>query len=222
MKLKALSILIASSYACMVTAADMNVNQEAKAAKDPHIANLSLVQQLADVGFEQKDPLILMTAAKIYAMTPTKEMERTKESEGGVESKKTTDMTVDFDSLLDYAKEYSGDNESYLAMISEIESVKTRGRTSGPAISTDRVEAGATDTYYIRYRGDRLAELMIIGDGDTDLDVYVYDERGNSICKDDDYSDKMYCSWVPAWTGEFEIKIKNRGNVYNVYDILTN
>jgi hypothetical protein len=222
MKLNIFTMLALSGFALSSVAADVNVDQEAKAPGDPLMTNMTLIRQLTDVGLEQKDPLMLMTAAKLYAITPTQDTKRTKESEGGRNSTKDSELVIDLDSLLDYAKDYSGDNEIYLAMISEIESVKTRGRASGPAVTTDRVNAGATDTYRVTYRGNELAEILIIGDGDTDLDLYVYDENGNDICTDDDYTDQMYCSWVPSWTGEFTIRIKNRGDVYNVYDFLTN
>lgn len=222
MKLKILSMLVLTSFATLGVAADMNVDQEAKVAGDPSMANMALIRQLADVGLEQKDPLMLMTAAKLYAMTPTQDKQREKQSEGGKDSTKDAEMSVDLSSLLDYAKEYSGDNENYLAMIAEIESVKTRGKSGGPGMTTERVNAGATDTYGITYRGGELAEILVVGDGDTDLDLYVYDENGNSVCTDNDYTDTMYCSWVPKWTGEFTVRIKNLGDVYNVYDLLTN
>lgn len=64
--------------------------------------------------------------------------------------------------------------------------------------------------------------VIVNGDGDTDLDLYVYDENGNLMGKDIDYSDYCVVSWTPRWTGPFTIKIKNRGSVYNRYKIYTN
>ena len=61
-----------------------------------------------------------------------------------------------------------------------------------------------------------------MGDGDTDLDLYVYDENGNLIDKDIDSTDTMLCMWTPKWTGEFIIKIKNLGSVRNYYTLWTN
>ena len=34
--------------------------------------------------------------------------------------------------------------------------------------------------------------------------------------------DDCYVSWTPSWTGAFKIKIKNLGNVYNRYVLITN
>ena len=69
---------------------------------------------------------------------------------------------------------------------------------------------------------NELAEVLVSGDGDTDLDLYVYDSNGNLIAKDIDYSDDCYVRWIPAWTGRFIIRIVNRGPVYNRFVILTN
>ena len=69
---------------------------------------------------------------------------------------------------------------------------------------------------------NEIAEILVSGDGDTDLDLYVYDENGNLITSDTDYTDDCYVRFCPKWTGPFRIKIVNRGGVYNNYIILTN
>ena len=72
------------------------------------------------------------------------------------------------------------------------------------------------------FRGGELAHVDIVGDGDTDLDVYIYDENGNLIDRDTDYDDRPCVMWTPRWTGTFVIKIQNLGRVYNQYTVFTN
>jgi hypothetical protein len=84
------------------------------------------------------------------------------------------------------------------------------------------VNAGSTDQFSLNFTAGRLVEILISGDGDTDLDLYVYDSNNNLIASSEDYSDDCYVSWVPRWTGNFTIKVVNRGGVYNRYVILTN
>jgi hypothetical protein len=67
-----------------------------------------------------------------------------------------------------------------------------------------------------------LAEVAVIGDGDTDLDLYIEDEFGNIIVRDLDYTDRTYVQWTPRWTGAYKVKIRNLGRVYNQYTLLTN
>ena len=71
------------------------------------------------------------------------------------------------------------------------------------------------------FRSGQEAWVYVSGDGDTDLDLYIYDENGNLIDSDTDSTDECLCTFTPRWTGQFKIKIKNYGNVYNEYQITT-
>ena len=117
-----------------------------------------------------------------------------------------------------------GDN-NLLALIDNIDAEAKgaqRGSVNGPSRHYDAINGQSTDTYQISFIANVLAEILVSGDGDTDLDLYVYDSNGNLIAYDESYSDDCYVRWVPAWTGRFFIKIVNRGPVYNNYVILTN
>ena len=61
-----------------------------------------------------------------------------------------------------------------------------------------------------------------MGDGDANLDLLVTDENGNTICLDKTYTDKIYCSFTPAWDGYFLVAVANQGRKRNSYYILTN
>ena len=91
----------------------------------------------------------------------------------------------------------------------------------GPSINLyDKVLANHTDTWTYTFRANSQARVTVDGDGDTDLDLYIYDENDNLITKDDDGTDYCVCTWTPRWTGQFKIKIVNRGNVYNRYRLI--
>ena len=62
--------------------------------------------------------------------------------------------------------------------------------------------------------------LRVYLNGTDDL-ADIYDENGNLIDSDTDSTDECLCTFTPRWTGQFKIKIKNRGNVYNEYQITT-
>src|SRR5258708_7886140 len=72
------------------------------------------------------------------------------------------------------------------------------------------------------FRAGDEAVVTVSGDGDTDLDLYVYDDNGNLVAKDDDSTDQCLASWTPKWTGRFFIVVKNRGSIYNQYRLRTN
>lgn len=96
------------------------------------------------------------------------------------------------------------------------------GRRQGPGIVHTRVEAHSRDTYSIDFRGGETAVITVSGDGDTDLDLYVYDENGNLVADDTDFTDECIVAWTPAWSGEFTVVVKNLGSVYNAYTLATN
>jgi hypothetical protein len=96
------------------------------------------------------------------------------------------------------------------------------GRIPDPAIDVETVDAYCSRTYYIDYYGGIKAEVGVIGDGDTDLDVKVYDEWGRLVAQDLSYSDRCYCDWYPSRRGTYRIVVENLGNVWNRYTLITN
>ena len=127
-------------------------------------------------------------------------------------------------SILAAAKNYADGDAGILASIAEIEKSNqaTRGRVGGPGERYSFVYGNSADNYEISFIERELAEIFVLGDGDTDLDLYVYDSNGHLIAKDDDFTDRCIVRWVPAWTGRYIIKIVNRGPILNNYHLLTN
>jgi len=60
------------------------------------------------------------------------------------------------------------------------------------------------------------AEFAIIGDGSTDVDVFVFDAAGKRITSDEGYSDLGLVRWIPTKTQEYTIRVKNLGSEDNV------
>ncbi|MBR6056888.1 MAG: hypothetical protein IKP58_01830 [Victivallales bacterium] len=93
------------------------------------------------------------------------------------------------------------------------------GSATGDATATTRVEPHSTDVFHHHFTAGKTALVIVSGDKDTDLDLYVYDENDNLIEKDEDGSDQCVVTWTPRWTGRFTIKVVNHGDVYNEYTI---
>jgi hypothetical protein len=96
------------------------------------------------------------------------------------------------------------------------------GSIGGPKIRDTSVSAYGADSYTLEFWAGEAARVALKGDGDTDLDLYVYDEFGNLVASDTDGSDLCAVEWYPRWTGAFRIRVVNRGPVYNEYRIITN
>jgi len=89
----------------------------------------------------------------------------------------------------------------------------------GPVCTEEVVLSHSTDVYEMWFYGEEASIVTVSGDGDTDLDLYVYDEKGNLIAQDEDLSDQAVVYFAPRWTGRFTIRVVNRGSVYNRYTI---
>jgi hypothetical protein len=96
------------------------------------------------------------------------------------------------------------------------------GRLPTSVIHRDRVEARGSDRYTMTFEGGEVAFVTVSGDGDTDLDLFVYDESGHLVASDIDPGDDCVAVFTPRWTGRFTIVIRNHGPVYNRYVLMTN
>ncbi|KAA6336100.1 hypothetical protein EZS27_015727 [termite gut metagenome] len=218
---------------CLVSLFIGNVfSQEEKKAQEgtpsEAIAAIRLASDLVKYGYANNEALPLIQAAEILLSTPTQES-KAKQTDP---SKKTADVTEKTtgiphtpEALLADAKELAQGSESLLALIKEVEGnlgQASRGRVGGPGKTFTRVYGGATDTYEIQVYGGELFEIAVSGDGDTDLDLYVYGAKGKLIGTDDDYSDDCYLRLYPELSGYYVVKVVNRGRVYNDYVLVTN
>ena len=194
------------------------------AMADPNqdVSYIRLSGELAAVARETNDAVLMLAAANLEAMAVTEDAQHEKVDQDG---ETDAEVKAERPGLFELAREYSGSNGQLLALVADTEAMAqatTKGRRGGAAEVYDRVLARRTDVWRIVFRGRELAEVCVVGDGDTDLDLYVYDEGGNLICSDTGYTDRAYCSWTPRWTGPFEIEIENLGGVYNRYRLATN
>lgn len=83
------------------------------------------------------------------------------------------------------------------------------------------VKAHSTDVYEVVFRGGEATEIAISGDGDTCLELRVYDENGRLVASDTfGGGDDRHVVVRPKWTGEFTVKVKNLGPVSNQYAIV--
>ena len=62
--------------------------------------------------------------------------------------------------------------------------------------------------------------IALVGDGDTDLDLYVYDPLGRLMGYDDDLTDRCLVRFQAYIPGRYTIRVVNRSNyVANRYAI---
>jgi hypothetical protein len=91
----------------------------------------------------------------------------------------------------------------------------------GPRRWTRTLKGNSEVVYKIEFLKEdqpqrRLAEFAVIGDGSTDVDVFVYDEAGKEVARDDKFSDLALVRWLPTHAQRYTIKVKNLGADDNV------
>jgi hypothetical protein len=200
------------------------------ASSQPASAGLSAIQtanNLAKYGYGNYSASALITAAEILSQVQTQSLGAAPTTESGGDGAGTKAEKPEFTpaNLLADARKYAAGDATMLAWATKVEGSlgrQTRGAVGGPRQGLHAVDSRSTDTFQLAFTSGRLAEIVVSGDGDTDLDLYVYDANGNLIAYSEDYSDDCYVSWVPAWTGAYTIRVVNRGGVYNRYVIATN
>jgi len=224
--------LVAAAIAVGTTAfADTNPGTPNNTSKHPAadakaeaVADMALATELAAYGRKHKDALALITAARIFKGTSTEKMEAKPETHGPTDAKDDgkEDAGLDAKSLLAQAGEYSGEDKALKALAERVASEASRGAVGGPKSGRYRVWGRCKNAFVVRFRGARLARVSIAGSGNTDLDLYVYDENGHLIGVDRRAGDRGYVSFCPRWTGNFRIEIHNLGHYTNIYSVWTN
>jgi hypothetical protein len=89
------------------------------------------------------------------------------------------------------------------------------GPVRGAVDATASVAAFSNHTYRVILRGGEPASVRLSCNEGTDLDVYVYDQDGTAIARDDNYSDGAVIHWTPEHTRHFRIEVVNRGSISN-------
>ena len=212
------------------TGANLAAKEGAPGEAADAIALAHLAAEVASYGRQANNARAMLVAAELLASVGGNEeaRERTEEpvdGDGGSDEtgEKDGDPEVDtVGTLLADARAFAGDDAALIESIERVESQEGRGRRSGPAYHVDRVSARSNHTYSLTFAGGNRAMIAVIGDGDTDLDLLVYDENQNLVCSDTDYTDRTVCSFTPAWTGNFRVTISNVGYVWNQYVLRTN
>lgn len=130
---------------------------------------------------------------------------------------------LSWSAMLDIAAPLAEGDDILLGLIEDLRAESTKGVAGGPVYSIVKIRAGGADTYAsVPFEGGKYAEVYIEGKGNSDLNLYIYDDQNRLVCSDTDISDIAYCGWRPASEGAFKLTIKNKGKSSNQYSLITN
>ncbi len=176
---------------------------------------------LARYGDIKKDPMALIQAAKMKKEAGEQALTLTRKGAGeaGKKASKAADYSVD--GMLARAKTLAAGRADIVALADDVAKSGARGAVGGPKSGRTVVKGGFTDQFVMKFEGGEPAAVQISGDGDSSLDLYVYDENSNRVCAAVGRGDDAICRWNPKWSGPFTVRVVNRG-MANEYSIRTN
>jgi hypothetical protein len=202
-------------------------NKSASQQTSPELTAIQTAYTLAKYGYENESASALIEAAEILVQTPIQPLmvsaERNGQDATSVKETGTPEFTPA--NLLVDARRFAAGDSTMLTWASEVEAtlnVKKRGAVGGPKYQVDRVPAGGTVTYSLPLRGREYTEIIVYGDGDTDLDLYLYNPDGSLKAWDENPGDYCSLKGTTGPAGVYTLVVKNRGRVYNQFEVVTN
>jgi hypothetical protein len=188
-------------------------------AEEVAVSQLSLAQQLALYAQQNGDAVAAIAAAGIAQRTGIGAAEGAVRGEDG-------DGDADFPSgpteMLALARDLAGDRQDLAGLIDDVAESGSRGAIQPGCYQPVQLRANANRVYDDAFYGDQLARVELNGSGNSDVDLYVYDEYGNEICSSTSTGAYESCSWRPVWTGPFQLRVRNYGSRSTVVQVCTN
>ncbi len=208
-----LTCLLGVGVAGWLTADDATEGDADAAKPDSLCADLSMAMDLVAYGRENNAPEALICAARIIGTTPT--TEDTDNFVCETENAEEPQGSATAESLLAEAAAMSDAPhiQTLVAQVTDAISEAARGEVGGPGSVRGCVGDHQTQEWHGDFYGGEWAEVTINGDGYSDLDVRVYDDRGYLIAEDNSTSPNCHVHWYQRYTGHVHIEV----NCYESY-----
>lgn len=183
------------------------------------VAMLVSAQSLYALGQARKDPLMVLTAARMMGDLALIPADRTPVSTG--KPGPVTMALPDADAMLATARALADGGDMLPDLI---ESVATEAQVQPKSlqVTPSRLDPAMADTWTLPFYGGTYAELAILGAGQGNLDLRVTDADGNPVCQDSGSADTAICGFTPRDNGEFTATITNAGDAADSYSLITN
>lgn len=223
--------LIALLAAFLVAARPLGAQVAASEQPDTLLArqirsleDITLAHRLAVYGERARKPLPLIAAAEILLANPGRPLESTDPdtiAAGAVLPEPAR--------LLATARVLAAGDTNLLALMRPLERAAAqivrggpRGSARGPRQLYGRVGPSEMRAHTVEFRGREPAVVYVSGDGDSDLDVFVYDAAGQLVASAVGPRDECVVRWTPDRLGVFRVEVRNVGGAANWYWMATN
>jgi hypothetical protein len=186
-------------------------------ARPGAVAALMAALDLADQGQAAKDPLVVLTAARLMrglAVVATARLpDRAKQaSPAGLPA-------FDAEAMIATAKSLDA-GDSYIDLIEMV------ARETPPAprqlrATPSSLAPGASESWTLPFYAGSVSELGVLAATNSALDFLVTDAAGHHICEDAGTAAKFICAFTPQENGDFVLTVTNRGAATTSYALIT-
>ena len=207
------------------------------------VTSAALAAQLALEGERRKSPLLLLAAAELLGdlreSRQRPEVERASEPAAEAPAsatapKKPIELSVP--ALVARARAHAGTDEKLSDIVDQFSSrgLSYQQGASKPSVDVqgrafkviDQGVIGAGETITLSnviFDASDPAAIIVSGDGDGDVDLWVYDgDSGGLIGDDCDTTSQCIVTWRPLYRGPFTVKMTNVGSIAERYVVLAN
>lgn len=172
------------------------------------VKTAKLSAQLYAAGLEAGDPLLLIAAAKLRKPLAFR-------GEG--------EVPLGWEQILAAAEDLAADDDVLMGLIGDVRAEASKGVASGPMYNIGKLARGGVDKFPgVGFAAGDYAEVYVEARGDTDLNLRVFDSKGQLVCADTDPSPIAYCGWTAAGGAEFVMQVENAGPQDTGYALMTN
>ena len=190
------------------------------------VGQAALADQLARHADRARDVLAMIAAARMLGQVSPRLVKHEIRTEGvakpAAKSAAGASRDTSVAGLLARARQYAGGRHDLNQLIEEVARTVAKGRKDGPARAVNSLAVGIADVHTVQFNANEPVMVALTGDGETDLDLAVEDEKGNRICASNSAVDVEICSWTPKWTGAFRIRVHNVGPRASEYRLWSN
>lgn len=194
-----------------------NPRTEEQIKSDSTAQKTSMTMQLANEGIQNKSAAILIAAAQLSQELGIKSVDTAKGQKYDAYSLYLTAQTLTKD------KNLNNYIATQLKSIQEKNKIAGKGAVYGPLSFSGSQYFIANERISVpKYFTAGYGQVTFTGTGRSDFDLYVYDEYGNLIAKDEDYSAFCVCSFNLSYAQQITIKFVSRGSGTFKYVVTSN
>ncbi|GLS87492.1 hypothetical protein GCM10010873_24660 [Cypionkella aquatica] len=164
--------------------------------------------QLYAAGVAAGDPVLLIAAAKLRKSLVFR-------GEG--------EAPLGWEAMLAQAEAMAAGDDVLLGLIADVRAESSKGVASGPMYSIGTLASGGVNRFPdVGFAAGDYAEVYLEAKAETDLNLAVFDAKGQLVCADTDPGPIAYCGWTAARDAGYVMQVENLGPLESGYALMTN